>query len=364
MAPSGPVGLLFDALRGLPGAPADAETFDLVLSVGGGAFETLVRTLAGALPADPQQLATDAGTLDGALMARGVDAMAMLGCSAGTERDEHQRIALVELVASEVHAVRLLAAAVPTPAAHESAQAAQLRGVLKALCATLRIPPPDGSESLDRTLKRLVGAAKELPRPTPAAPAAPAAPPAAPPAVPPVPLPAGPAADPPAEKRLLDGARSLDAAQRAQLDRVAAELASDYATRRAVLLKRLDVLIASFRHSERADAAELDAQVRTRLASLPPPPSLSAADAFKAGDGLLELQRARPLGGSDAAVKKVLIGRVPDRGGRADQQHFAKQSFRDQVFERDRGGRGGGGGRGRGGPSGGGGKGGGGGGGG
>ena len=55
MAPSEPVGLLFDALRGLPGAPADAETFDLTLSVGGGAFETLVRTLADALPADAQQ---------------------------------------------------------------------------------------------------------------------------------------------------------------------------------------------------------------------------------------------------------------------------------------------------------------------
>ena len=125
-----------------------------------------------------------------------------------------------------------------------------------------------------------------------------------------------------------------------------------------MLLKRLEVLIATFGWSERAAARkdEMHAAVRRIVDSLPPPAAFTAADAFLADAALLELQRAAPLAEADASVKKVRIGAVPDRGGRAGDTYYSTETFVVQEYSRHSGGKGGKGGGGKGGGGGGGGS--------
>ena len=112
-------------------------------------------------------------------------------------------------------------------------------------------------------------------------------------------------------------AAALSAEERAVLAQVADGLQRDYATRREMLLKRLDVLIQTFGWSERAKARadEMAAAVARARAALPPPLVISFESALRADRSLLELQRAPSLSCADS-VKKVRIGNVPDRGGR------------------------------------------------
>ena len=101
--------------------------------------------------------------------------------------------------------------------------------------------------------------------------------------------------------------------------------------RREMLLKRLDVLADSFSWSERAkeQRGEMEAALAARRASLPPPSTIEPRDAFGATADLLELQRAAALS-EGASVKKVRIGKVPDRGGRADGPFSAANRFRSR----------------------------------
>ena len=90
------------------------------------------------------------------------------------------------------------------------------------------------------------------------------------------------------------------------------------------------------------------AHVATLMASLPDATSFTPADAFAADASLLELQRAVPLGTSDAPIKKVRMGAVPDRGGRPQDAFYGRQTFVEQAREREAhaSGKGGGGGKG------------------
>ena len=243
--------------------------------------------------------------------------------------------ALLALIA-EAQARRILAGRLaPTggqPQATDAGALARQRGALAACCAALRVARPAAGEEPRQTVMRLRAAAK------PAASASvpsPTAPPDPPPEPPPPPLPASSvSAD--GSSPLLSRA-SLSEEELATLTRIADALALDYATRRAMLLKRLDVLTATFGSSGRAAERkeEMMARVASLVAALPPPAHFSADDAFTADATLLEMQRAAPLGTADASVKKVRIGQVPDRGGRASETFFGTESYVQQERTRD-----------------------------
>ena len=215
-----------------------------------------------------------------------------------------QRLSLLQLYTSQLQAECLLSGVAPTPIRAPAPVPARLRGALGALSASLRAGPVAQGEAPADTLRRLEAAARAL--------QSAAAPPAAPPAPPPPTTTAG--------GTPLIAADALGAAQLEALDRVNQALREEYAMRREMLLKRLDVLADSFSWSERAkeQRGEMEAALAARRASLPPPSTIEPRDAFGATAELLELQRAAALS-EGASVKKVRIGKVPDRGGRADE---------------------------------------------
>ena len=239
------------------------------------------------------------------------------------------------------------AAALPSPSPADAGALARQRGALAACCAALRVARPATGETPRQTLARLRAAAEEMAAPKPKPQAAPTAIAASSSAA---------ATSCPSSARLLTAA-SLDSSELATLSSVAQALNRDYATRRAMLLKRLDVLTTTFVQAPRAAdrREEMLKAVRKLTAALPPPASFTAADALAADHSLLELQRVAPLGVGDASVKRVRIGRVPDRGGRAGEvAPMATESYMQQERMRDgksggKGGKGGGGGRGGGG---------------
>ena len=101
-------------------------------------------------------------------------------------------------------------------------------------------------------------------------------------------------------------------------------LRSDYALRREMLLQRLDVTVQSFLWSVKAQGHEGDIMgaIRSRRAALSGNPAgIQPSDAFAAGPDLSRALTARMTDDNTrsmraASVKGVLIGRVPDRGGR------------------------------------------------
>ena len=142
------------------------------------------------------------------------------------------------------------------------------------------------------------------------------------------------------------------------LTQVNAMLRSDYAARRAMLVKRLSVTMQSLLWGEGAvasgsDGGSLAAETSARLSGLSgEPPLVSLEDVFEAGPELLHLAGLRVTSTPPhSAVKGVVIGAVPDRGGRAGEMRpSASEHMPAWMSKRAAGsGRGGGtGGRGRG----------------
>lgn len=104
-------------------------------------------------------------------------------------------------------------------------------------------------------------------------------------------------------------------------------LRDDYATRREMLIKRLDVTVQSFLWSKRAAGreAEITAVIAARRRALRvAPAAVRPEDAFSTGPELAALLSQRVTDASTrslraSAVKGVLIGAVPDRGGRVTE---------------------------------------------
>lgn len=113
-------------------------------------------------------------------------------------------------------------------------------------------------------------------------------------------------------------------------------LREDYNIRRELLLRRSDVTIKSFLASPRlADGgSELLSAVHMKRAALQVPPSnIVVNDIFNVGRELLFLHGKRVTdltkrGIRHATAKDVLIGNVPDRGGRV-QQKFGSAKILD-----------------------------------
>ncbi len=110
------------------------------------------------------------------------------------------------------------------------------------------------------------------------------------------------------------------------LSRVNVMLRSDYSARRAMLVKRLSVTMQSLLWGEGASTTSggggsLAAEAGARLASMAgEPPHVAVEDVFEAGPELLHLAGLRVTSTPPhSAVKGVVIGAVPDRGGRAGE---------------------------------------------
>ena len=235
------------------------------------------------------------------------------------------RVEAVMDILGEAQAQRILAGRVEVTPPVDPGAVARQRGALLACCAALRIDRPSPGEAPRETLARLRAAAEQV---QPAA----------------VDMRSIDAvAEPSAStaSRLLIGG-SLGDADMDSLGAIAAALAEDYSRRRLMLLKRLEVMTATFATSPRV-ADRKDELLRTAselIGRLPPPATFNAVDAYAADSGLLELQRAIPLSRADASVKKVRIGNVPDRGGRTGDSYAASETYAQQ--DRSREGKGGG----------------------
>ncbi len=115
--------------------------------------------------------------------------------------------------------------------------------------------------------------------------------------------------------------RKLSVEQWKQLEEINHSLAEEYSVRREMLLKRLDVTIQSFKWSDRAkkllDKIESTFQPKRRL--LTSASSIDCSDILFAGTDLTTVMKT-----SNSAVRqntqtnltKLVIGDVPDRGGR------------------------------------------------
>ncbi|XP_044292659.1 protein FAM98B [Varanus komodoensis] len=155
---------------------------------------------------------------------------------------------------------------------------------------------------------------------------------------------------------------ALNPDQMKRLDKINNTLCSEYECRRRMLMKRLDVTVQSFGWSDRAKVKTDDiAKIyQPKRYGLSPKSTVSLAHLVAAREDLSKIVRTSSGSTREiCAVNKVLMGRVPDRGGRPTEIDPPPPEMPPWQKRQDGGGRGGrggwGGGGGRGGGRGGGG---------
>jgi hypothetical protein len=138
--------------------------------------------------------------------------------------------------------------------------------------------------------------------------------------------------------------------QKEMMDKVVDAYYGDFLLRRQMLMKRLDVTIQSFLWGEQAQGkeGEIVAAIQAQRKHLQAEPTrYTHEDAMQAPLSLLHEHAKRVTDQSGKSlVKTVIIGTVPDRGGRANEM---RPKARDMGFSRGGGGGGGGGGHNKGG---------------
>ncbi|CAH1792036.1 unnamed protein product [Owenia fusiformis] len=141
--------------------------------------------------------------------------------------------------------------------------------------------------------------------------------------------------------------------QWATLEEINSALLKEYETRRSMILKRLDVTIQSFKWSDKAKHKEdlVASKYQPIRKLLTSKSSVQVGALLSARDDLLKIEKtsnAEIRERTKCEINKVLIGRVPDRGGRTlemeapppEMPSFMKRS--DAPRGGGRGGRGGG----------------------
>ncbi|XP_053128097.1 protein FAM98B [Hemicordylus capensis] len=151
----------------------------------------------------------------------------------------------------------------------------------------------------------------------------------------------------------------LNPDQTERLEKINEALLSEYECRRRMLMKRLDVTVQSFGWSDRAKVKTDDiARIyQPKRYGLCPKSTISLAHLLAAREDLSKIVRTSSGSTREktvCAVNKVLMGRVPDRGGRPTEIDPPPPEMPPWQKRQDGGGRGGrggwgGGGRGRGG---------------
>jgi len=147
--------------------------------------------------------------------------------------------------------------------------------------------------------------------------------------------------------------KSLDEKQWSQVSRINDAMCEEYKGRRQVLIKRLDVTVQSFSWSDKIkkspeDFAEVFQPIRSTLHA---DSTTSIVDILAARKDVCSVEKTSSGEARDATkcdINKVLIGRVPDRGGRPSLTAPPPEMPRFQQRKPDlpRGGGRGGGGRG------------------
>ncbi|CAH0393310.1 unnamed protein product [Bemisia tabaci] len=110
-----------------------------------------------------------------------------------------------------------------------------------------------------------------------------------------------------------------------RLAKIQTELHTDYTIRREMLLKRLDVTVLSFEWSDKLKSkAQVITQSYTpKRQALTLEPNISIADVLAARDDLTIIEKTSSASvrrNTQSSINKVVIGQVPDRGGRPHEQ--------------------------------------------
>ncbi|XP_072545312.1 protein FAM98B isoform X2 [Salminus brasiliensis] len=140
----------------------------------------------------------------------------------------------------------------------------------------------------------------------------------------------------------------LNSEQWRQLEKINRLLSADYECRRRMLIKRLDVTVQSFSWSDRAKAkTDMMAKAyQPKRHSLTLKSSLSLAHLLAAREDICNVVKTSSGASREktaCAVNKVLMGRVPDRGGRPSEIQAPPPEMPPWQKRQDGGGRGGGG---------------------
>ncbi|XP_043118246.1 protein FAM98B isoform X2 [Puntigrus tetrazona] len=210
--------------------------------------------------------------------------------SDGDVQDSEEHLKILLFLASELQAEQMV---VSKPAVDTEELDASLRD-LRVICEALKLPDPDGRDARDlftaveQEVKVLL---KQLP-----------------------------------EAHVGDPAftSSLRPDQWDELERIGGVLSAEYECRRCMLVKRLDVTIQSFSWSDRAKV-KIDRMARAyqqRRYSLSLRSEVSTAHLLAARQDLCYMMKTSS--GSyrektSCAINRILMGRVPDRGGRPSE---------------------------------------------
>ncbi|XP_063995651.1 protein FAM98A [Diachasmimorpha longicaudata] len=143
-----------------------------------------------------------------------------------------------------------------------------------------------------------------------------------------------------------------------KIDQLQQEMMEEFTIRREMLLKRLDVTVQSFLWSDRIKVKEheLTNCYHSKRDKMSSRPSVTISQLLAARDDLAIIEKTSSAAvrkNTQSSVTKVIIGAVPDRGGRPSEQAPPPPEMpswqKNRVPDAPRGGRGGGWGGGRGG---------------
>ncbi|XP_045388062.1 protein FAM98C isoform X2 [Lemur catta] len=128
---------------------------------------------------------------------------------------------------------------------------------------------------------------------------------------------------------------ALDAPRWEALASLSQSLRDQYCSRRCLLLKRLDLTTSAFHWSDRAEAQgeAMKAVLIPIREVLTPESDVSIAHVLAARADLSRLVPATSVAarrGTCCAINKVLMGNVPDRGGRPNELEAPMPSWRDR----------------------------------
>ncbi|XP_033498326.1 protein FAM98B [Epinephelus lanceolatus] len=145
--------------------------------------------------------------------------------------------------------------------------------------------------------------------------------------------------------------KSLSSEQWEKLHNINTALSSEYECRRRMLIKRLDVTVQSFGWSDRAKV-KVDSMARAyqpKRHSLSPQSTVDMAELLAAREDICNVVKTSSGSSREkttCAVNKILMGRVPDRGGRPSEIQAPPPEMPPWQKRQDGGGGGGWGGRG------------------
>ncbi|KAK2878258.1 hypothetical protein Q8A67_019049 [Cirrhinus molitorella] len=208
----------------------------------------------------------------------------------GEVKDVKEHLKIILFLASELQAAEIVAS---KPATDEEELDASLKD-LRVICQTLKLPDPAGRDARDTfaAVQQQVNVLLEQ-------------------------LPETHIGDPAFKS-------SLHQDQWSELEKINGVLSAEYECRRRMLIKRLDVTIQSFSWSDRAKV-KIDRMARAyqpKRYSLSLRSSVSASHLLAARQDLRYMMKTSS--GScrektSCAINRILMGRVPDRGGRPSE---------------------------------------------